>query len=96
MLNSETKESTSHLTDLDGIAQFVQGGDMYDPRHPNDVIKMSSHRKGFGKPINENDGPVLHRLVLASHGRKLYESATFSELMRAAKKMNNGTLIIFD
>ena len=96
MLNSETKESTSHLTDLDGIAQFVQGGDMYDPQHPNDVIKMSSHRKGFGKPINENDDPVLHRLVLASHGRKLYEFATFSELMRAAKKMNSGTLNRFD
>ena len=96
MLNSETKQSTSHLTDLDGIAQFVQGGDMYDPRHPNDVIKMSSHRKGFGNPINENDDPVLHRLVLASHGRKLNEFVTFSELMRAAKKMNSGTRIIFD
>ena len=96
MLNSEAKESTSHLTDLDGIAEFIQGGDMYDPQHPNDVIKMSSHRKGFGKRINENDDPVLHRLVLASHGRKLYEFATFSELMRAAKKMNSGTLIIFD
>ena len=96
MLNSETKESTSHLTDLDGIAQFVQGGDMYDPQHPNDVMKISSHRKGFGGHIHENDDPVLHRLVLASHGRKLYEFATFSELMRAAKKTNNGTLISFD
>ena len=95
ILYSETKQSTSHLTDLDGIAQFVQGGDMDDPRHPNDVIKMSSHRKGFGKQINENDDPVLHRLVLASHGRKLYEFATFSELMRAAKTVNSGTLIRF-
>ena len=69
---------------------------MYDPQHPNDAIKMSSHRKGFGKPINENDDPVLHRLVLSSHGRKLNEFATFSELMRAAKKMSRGTLIIFD
>ena len=96
VLNSEAKGPTSHLTDLDDIAQFVQGGDMHDPQHPNDVIKISSHRKGFGKPINENDDPVLHRLVLASHGRKLYEFATFSELMRAAKKMNSGTLIRFD
>ena len=34
---------------------------------------MSSHRKGFGKPINVKDGPVLYRLVLASHGHKLYD-----------------------
>ena len=96
ILYSETKESTSHLTDLDGIAQFLQGGDMYDPQHPNDVVKMSSHRKGFEMPINENDDPVLHRLAPASHGHKLYEFATFSELMRAAKKMNSGTLIGFN
>ena len=96
MLNSATKESTSHLTDLDGIARFAGGGDIYDPQQPNEVIKMSSHRKGFGKPINENDDPVLHRLVLASHGRKLYEFTTFSELIRAAKKMNSGTRSTFD
>jgi hypothetical protein len=91
MLYSAAKESTSHLTDLDGVAEFVEGGDIFDPQEPNEVIKVSSHRKGFGKPINENDDPVLHRLVLASHGRKLYEFVTFSQLMRAAKKMNNGT-----
>ena len=60
-------------------------------RPPNEVVKVSSHRKGFGKPINENDDPILHRLVLASHGRMLYEFETFSQLMRAAKKMSSGT-----
>ena len=44
---------------------------------PNGMVKMSSHRKGFGRPINENDDPVLHRLVLSSHGRKLNEFVTF-------------------
>ena len=96
MLNSVTKESTSHLTDLDGVAHFVSGGDIYDPQQPNEIIKMSSHRIGFGKHINENDDLVLHRLILASHGRRLYEFATFSELMRAAKKMNSGTLSRLD
>jgi hypothetical protein len=92
MICSSTKESTSHMTDLDGVAQFIDGGDILDPQQPNEVIKVSSHRKGFGKPINENDDPVLHRLVLASHGRKLYEFDTLSQLMRAAKKMNSGML----
>jgi len=95
MLYSAREESTMRFTDLDGIAQFVEGGDIFDPQQPNEVIKVSSHRKGFGAPINENDDPVLHRLVLASHGRKLYEFVTFSQLMRAAKKMNSGTLNIF-
>jgi hypothetical protein len=92
MVYSATKESTSHMTDLDGVAQFVDGGDIVDPQLPNEMVKVSSHRKGFGKPINESDDPVLHRLVLASHGQKLYEFVTFSQLMRAAKKMNSGTL----
>ena len=96
MLYSATNESTSHLTDLDGIAQFVDSSDIYGPRCPNDVIKMSSRHKGSGRPINENDDPVPHRVVLASHGRKLYEFTTFSELMRGAKKMNSGTRRRFD
>jgi hypothetical protein len=96
MLYSATQESTSHLTNLDGVAKFLDGGDVFDPTQPNDVIKVSNHRKGFGKPINENDDPVLHRLVLASHGRKLYEFGTFSQLMRAAKQMSSGTLSGFD
>jgi len=89
MLYSAT-EATSHLTGLGGVAQFVEGGDIFDPQEPNEVIKVSSHRKGFGPAINENDDPVLHRVVLASHGRKLYEFVTFSQLMRAAKNMNSG------
>jgi len=96
MIYSATKELTCHLTDLDGVAQFVDGGDISDPQVPNEVIKPSSHRKGFGRPTNEGDDPVLHRLVLASHGRNLYEFANFSQLMRAAKKMNSGTLSGFD
>jgi hypothetical protein len=96
MLYSATNESTSHMTNLDGVAKFVDGGDVFDPQQPNEVIKVSSHRKGFGGTIKENDDPVLHRLVLASHGRKLYEFASFSQLMRAAKKMNSGTLSKFD
>ena len=91
MLSSATTESTSSLTNLDGVAQFVEGGDIYDPQQPNEVVKVSSHRKGFGQPIDENDDPVLHRLVLASHGRKLYEFETFTQLMLAAKKMSSGT-----
>ena len=91
MLSSAMEESTSGLTNLDGVAKFVDGGDIYDPQQPNEMVKVSSHRKGFGGPIDENDDPVLHRLVLASHGRKLYEFTTFSQLMRAAKKMNCGT-----
>ena len=91
MLYSATTESTSSLTNLDGVARFVEGGDIYDPQQPNDVVKVSSHRKGFGKPVDENDDPVLHRLVLASHGRMLYEFETFAQLMRAAMKMNSGT-----
>jgi len=90
MLYSAT-EATSHLTDLGGVAQFVEGGDILDPQEPNEVIKASSHRKGFGPATNENDDPVLHRVVLASHGRKLYEFVTFSQFMRAAKNMNSGT-----
>jgi hypothetical protein len=66
MLCSATKDSTSHLIDLDGAA-----GDIFDPHQQNEVIKVLSHRKRFGTPINENDDSVLHRLVLAGHGRKL-------------------------
>jgi hypothetical protein len=95
MIYSATEESTSGLTNLDGVAKFVDGGDIYDPQQPNEMVKVSSHRKGFGGPINENDDPVLHRLVLASRGRKLNEFTTFSQLMRAAKKMSSGTLGIF-
>ena len=95
MLYSATDDSTSGLTNLDGVAKFVDGGDIYDPQQPNEMVKVSSHRKGFGGPIDENDDPVLHRLVLASHGRKLYEFTTFSQLMRAAKKMSSGTHSIF-
>ena len=95
MLYSATEESTSGLTNLDGIAKFVDGGDVYDPQQPNEMVKVSSHREGFGGPINENDNPVLHRLVPASHGWKLYEFTTFSQLMRAAKKMSSGTHGIF-
>jgi len=95
MIYSAAEESTSGLTSLDGVAKFVDGGDIYDPQQPNEVVKVSSHRKGFGGPINENDNPVLHRLVLASRGRKLYEFTTFSQLMRAAKKMNSGTCNVF-
>jgi len=91
MIYSATKESISHLTNLEGVPQFVDGGDIFDPQQPNEMIKVSSHRKGFGRPINEKDDPVLHRLVLVSHGCKLYEFNTFSQLMRAAKKMNSGT-----
>jgi hypothetical protein len=91
MLSSVAKDSTVDLTDLDGVALFVDGGDIFDPEQPNEVIKVSSHRKGFGKSVNQHDNPVLHRLVLASHGRKLYEFKTFSELMRGAKKMSSGT-----
>lgn len=32
-----------------------------DPQKLNEEIKVLTHRKGFGKPINENDDPVLHR-----------------------------------
>ena len=90
MIWSAPEELNSHLTDLDGVARFVEGGDVFDPHQPNEVIKVSGHRKGFGNPVNEADDPVLHRLVLASYGRKLYEFANFSELMRGAKKMNSG------
>ena len=31
ILSSATTESTSSLTDLDGVAQFVEGGDIYEP-----------------------------------------------------------------
>jgi len=96
MINSATKELTSHLTNLDGVAQFVDGGDVFDSQLPNEVIKVSSHRKGFGNPISEKDDPVLHRLVLASYGSRLNEFVTFSQLMRAAKKMNSGALSRFD
>ena len=96
MLYSAMHEPTSGLTNLDGVAKFLEGGDIYDPEQPNEMVKVSSHRKGFGEPINENDDPVLHRLVLASRGRKLNEFTTFSQLMRAAKKMNRGTLTRFD
>ena len=92
MIYSAVEESTSGLTNLDGVAKFVDGGDVYNPQQPNEMVKVSSHRKGFGGPINENDDPVLHRLVLSSRGRKLYEFTTFSQLMRAAKEMNCGTL----
>ena len=95
MIYSTTQEPTPHMTNLEGVAQFVDGGDIFDPQQPNEMIKVSSHRKGFGKPINENDDPVLHRLVLASRGSKLNEFVTFSQLMRAAKKMNSGMLNIF-
>ena len=95
MIYSATDESTSGLTNLDGVAKFVDGGDVYDPQQPNEMVKVSSHRKGFGGPIDENDDPVLHRLVLASRGGKLYEFTTFSQLMRAAKKMSSGTHGIF-
>jgi hypothetical protein len=95
MLYNVAEESTAHLTDLDGVAQFVEGGDIFNPQQPNEVIKVSSHRKGFGKPTNKDDDPVLHRLVLASHGRKLYEFVTFSELMLGAKKMCSGTASAF-
>ena len=95
MIYSATDELTSGLTDLDGVAKFVDGGDIYDPEQPNEMVKVSNHRKGFGRPINENDDPILHRLVLASHGLKLYEFTTFSQLMRAAKKMSSGTHGIF-
>ena len=95
MIYSATTESALDLTDLDGVARFVDGGDIFDPQEPNEVIKMSSHRRGFGRPIDENDDPVLHRLVLASHGRKLYEFVSFSQLMRAAKTMSKGTLSRF-
>jgi len=96
MIYSATKELTSHLTNLDGVAQFVDGGDVFDSQLPNEVIKVSSHRKGFGKPISEEDDPILHRLVLSSHGCRLNEFATFSQLMRAAKKINSGPLCRFD
>ena len=96
MVYSATEESTSGLTNLDGVAKFVDGGDIYDPQQPNnEMIKVSSHRRRFGGAINENDDPVLHRLVLASHGCKLNEFTTFSQLMRAAKKMSSGTRGIF-
>jgi len=95
MIYSATDESTSGLTNLDGVAKFVDGGDIYDPEQPNEMVKVSSHRKGFGAPINENDDPVLHRLVLASRGRMLNEFTTFSQLMRAAKKMSSGKHDIF-
>ena len=91
MIYNASNQSTSDLTSLDGVAEFVEGGDIFDPQQPNEIIKVSSHRKGFGKPINKDDDPVLHRLVLASHGRKLYEFKTFPQLMRAAKRMNKGT-----
>jgi len=90
MIYSATNEPTSNLTNLDGVAQFVDGGDIFDPQLPNEMIKVSSHRKGFGKPISEDDDRVLHRLVLSSHGGKLHKFVTFSQLMRAAKKMNSG------
>jgi hypothetical protein len=95
MISSAPKELTAHLTDLDGVAQFVEGGDIFDPQEPNEVFKASSHHKGFGKAANKDGDPVLHRLVLASHGRKLYEFSTFSELMRGAKEMNSGTTSIY-
>ena len=95
MIYGATGEPTSRLTNLDGVAKFVGGGDIYDPQQPNEMVKVSSHRKGFGGPINENDDPILHPLVLASRGRKLYEFTTFSQLMRAAKKMSSGTHGIF-
>jgi len=96
MIYSATKELISHLTDWGGVAQFVDGGDIFDSQVPNEVTKESSHRKGFGRPINEKDGPVLYRPILTSHGRNLYEFTNFSQLMRAAKKMNSGTLSRFD
>ena len=48
MIWSAANDSTPHLTDLDGVARFVEGGDMFDPQQPNEVIKVSSHRKGSG------------------------------------------------
>ena len=92
IIYSTTSELTSELTDLDGVARFVDGGGVFDPQKPNEVIKMSGHRRGSGAPINEDDNSVLHRLFLSSHGRKLYEFVSFSQLMRAAKKMSKGTL----
>jgi hypothetical protein len=86
-----TQESLPGLPSLDGIAQFVEGGDVFDSEDPsNNVIKVSGYRRGFGNPIKEIDDPVLHRLVLASRGRKLYEYETFSQLMKGTKKMVRG------
>ena len=89
MLWSAPEELTSHLTDLDGVAQFVEAGDMFDPQQPNEVIKVSNPSKGFGEPVDEADDLVLHWLVLASHGRKLYELENFSQFMCGAKRMNS-------
>ena len=89
MIYSASTESTLYLTNLDGVAQFIEGGDIFDPQRANTRVKVSSHRRGFRKPIDENDDLVLHQLVLASHGRMLYEFVTFSQLMCAAKKMNS-------
>ena len=92
MLCAAAKKPTSHLTKLDGVAQFVEGGDVFDPLQPNEVTRASNHREGFGKLVKKDDDPALQRLVLASHGRKLYEVATFSPPMFGAKKINSGTL----
>jgi Fungal protein kinase len=94
MLFNGAQESLPELPSLDGVAQFVEGGDIFDLENPNNnVIKVSGHRQGFGNPIKELDDPVLHRLVLASRGRKLYEYETFSQLMKGTKKIVGGWLL---
>ena len=90
MIYSASTESTSSLTNLDGIAQFIEGRDILDPQRAHTRVKVSSHHRGFRKPIDENNDLILHQLVLASHGRMLYKFVTFSQLMCAAKKMNSG------
>lgn len=44
---STTKELTSHLTELDGMAQVAKGGNTFDAQQPNEVVKVSSHRIVF-------------------------------------------------
>ena len=90
MLFSRRKDSLPELPPLDGVAEFIEGGDVFDLETPNNIIKVSGHRQGFGNPIKEIDDPVLHRLVLASRGHKLYEYKSFSQLMKGTKKMVGG------
>jgi len=53
--------------------RLIECGDSFDPQLPSEVIKSSSHRKGFGKPINEDED------ALAGHRRKLYDFATIPQ-----------------
>ncbi|KAL0950311.1 hypothetical protein HGRIS_010286 [Hohenbuehelia grisea] len=71
-----------------GVAEFLQGGDVFVPGS-NEIIRADTLRISPGQPCVEHTS-ILHRLVLRTTGQALWDASTFLDIVKGIRAAVKG------